>query len=156
MKHVVGSLVALASVAALTGGSLAAIGAAPQVTNLTGGASSVGQFQKIEWRFDLSKTYSNGLKALDNINMEIGSGMFGLLGPNGAGKSSLMRTIASLQEADSGSITFGDMDVLQQKEEVRKILPCETPSESLSGLPVKRPSPVVLRWRRQFRIEYSR
>jgi len=71
---------------------------------------------------NLSKTYSNGLKALNNINMEIGSGMFGLLGPNGAGKSSLMRTIATLQEADSGTIMLGDMDVLNQKEEVRKVL----------------------------------
>ncbi|OFY87238.1 MAG: multidrug ABC transporter ATP-binding protein [Bacteroidetes bacterium RIFCSPLOWO2_12_FULL_35_15] len=71
---------------------------------------------------NLSKTYSNGLKALSNINMEISSGMFGLLGPNGAGKSSLMRTIATLQEADSGSILFGDIDVLRQKDEVRKIL----------------------------------
>jgi ABC-2 type transport system ATP-binding protein len=71
---------------------------------------------------NLSKTYSNGLKALSNINMEIGSGMFGLLGPNGAGKSSLMRTIATLQEADSGSITLGEIDVLRQKAEVRKVL----------------------------------
>lgn len=71
---------------------------------------------------NLSKTYSNGLRALSNINMEIGSGMFGLLGPNGAGKSSLMRTIATLQEADSGTITLGDLDVLKQKEEVRKVL----------------------------------
>ena len=71
---------------------------------------------------NLSKTYSNGLKALNNINLEIGSGMFGLLGPNGAGKSSLMRTIATLQEADSGTIMLGDMDVLNQKEEVRKVL----------------------------------
>jgi len=71
---------------------------------------------------DLSKTYSNGLKALSNVNIEIGSGMFGLLGPNGAGKSSLMRTIATLQEADSGSIMLGDLDVLNQKDEVRKLL----------------------------------
>lgn len=71
---------------------------------------------------NLSKTYSNGLKALNNINLEIGSGMFGLLGPNGAGKSSLMRTIATLQEADSGSIMLGDIDVAKQKEEVRKLL----------------------------------
>ena len=71
---------------------------------------------------DLSKTYSNGLKALSNINLEIGSGMFGLLGPNGAGKSSLMRTIATLQEADSGTIMLGDIDVLKQKDEVRKVL----------------------------------
>ncbi len=71
---------------------------------------------------NLSKTYSNGLKALSDINLEIGSGMFGLLGPNGAGKSSLMRTIATLQEADSGSITLGEMDVLKQKDEVRRVL----------------------------------
>lgn len=70
----------------------------------------------------LSKTYSNGVKALDDVNLEIGTGMFGLLGPNGAGKSSLMRTIATLQEPDSGSIQFGEIDVLNQKEEVRKIL----------------------------------
>lgn len=71
---------------------------------------------------NLSKTYSNGLKALNNINLEIGSGMFGLLGPNGAGKSSLMRTIATLQEADSGTITLGEIDVIKQKDEVRKVL----------------------------------
>ena len=71
---------------------------------------------------NLSKTYSNGLKALSDINLEIGSGMFGLLGPNGAGKSSLMRTIATLQEADSGSIMLDDLDVLKQKDEVRKVL----------------------------------
>lgn len=71
---------------------------------------------------NLSKTYSNGLKALDNINLEIGSGMFGLLGPNGAGKSSLMRTIATLQEPDSGTVTLGDIDVIKQKGEVRKVL----------------------------------
>ena len=71
---------------------------------------------------NLSKTYSNGLKALDNINLEIGNGMFGLLGPNGAGKSSLMRTIATLQEPDSGTITLGDIDVIKQKGEVRKVL----------------------------------
>lgn len=71
---------------------------------------------------NLSKTYSNGLKALNNINLEINSGMFGLLGPNGAGKSSLMRTIATLQEADSGTITLGNIDVIKQKDEVRKVL----------------------------------
>lgn len=71
---------------------------------------------------DLSKTYSNGVHALKNVSLTIGQGMFGLLGPNGAGKSSLMRTIATLQEADSGSITLGDLDVLKEKQEVRKIL----------------------------------
>jgi len=71
---------------------------------------------------NLSKTYSNGLKALNNINLEIGSGMFGLLGPNGAGKSSLMRTISTLQEADNGTIMLGELNVLKQKDEVRKVL----------------------------------
>ncbi|WP_142785645.1 ABC transporter ATP-binding protein [Changchengzhania lutea] len=71
---------------------------------------------------DLTKTYKNGVKAIDNLNLEIGSGMFGLLGPNGAGKSSLMRTIATLQSADSGTITFGDINVMEDKMELRKIL----------------------------------
>jgi ABC-type multidrug transport system ATPase subunit len=70
----------------------------------------------------LSKTYSNGVQALKDISLTINQGMFGLLGPNGAGKSSLMRTIATLQEADSGSISLGNVNVLTQKEEVRKIL----------------------------------
>jgi len=71
---------------------------------------------------DLSKTYPNGVKALQNVTLSIPTGMFGLLGPNGSGKSTLMRTIATLQEADSGSITLGDIDVLRQKDEVRKLL----------------------------------
>ena len=71
---------------------------------------------------DLSKTYKNGVKAIDNLSLEIGTGMFGLLGPNGAGKSSLMRTIATLQSPDTGSITFGDIDVLHDKMALRKIL----------------------------------
>lgn len=71
---------------------------------------------------NLNKTYSNGVQALKDVNLTINQGMFGLLGPNGAGKSSLMRTIATLQEADSGNITLGDINVLTQKEEVRKIL----------------------------------
>ncbi|MAZ73930.1 MAG: multidrug ABC transporter ATP-binding protein [Flavobacteriaceae bacterium] len=70
----------------------------------------------------LSKTYSNGIKALQNISLEIPNGMFGLLGPNGAGKSTLMRTIATLQEADSGSVFLGDIDVLKQKNELRQVL----------------------------------
>ena len=70
----------------------------------------------------LSKTYPNGVQALKNINLTINSGMFGLLGPNGAGKSSLMRTIATLQEPDSGSISLGELDVLRHKDEVRKTL----------------------------------
>lgn len=71
---------------------------------------------------NISKTYGNGLKALDNVNLTIGKGMFGLLGPNGAGKSSLMRTIAGLQAPDSGEIFLGDLNALTQKEELRKIL----------------------------------
>lgn len=71
---------------------------------------------------DLNKTYKNGVKAIDNLNLEIGTGMFGLLGPNGAGKSSLMRTVATLQKPDSGSVHFGDIDVLQQRQEFRKML----------------------------------
>ena len=71
---------------------------------------------------NLTKTYKNGVKALDDISIEIGAGMFGLLGPNGAGKSTLMRTIATLQSPDSGSITFGDIDVLKDKMALRKLL----------------------------------
>jgi ABC-type multidrug transport system ATPase subunit len=71
---------------------------------------------------DLTKTYKNGVKAIDNLNLEIGTGMFGLLGPNGAGKSSLMRTIATLQSPDSGSIMFGDINVLKDKMALRKFL----------------------------------
>jgi ABC-type multidrug transport system ATPase subunit len=70
----------------------------------------------------LSKTYSNGVKALQDISLEIPTGMFGLLGPNGAGKSTLMRTIATLQEADAGTVRLGEIDVLSQKNEIRKTL----------------------------------
>lgn len=70
----------------------------------------------------LTKTYNNGVRALDNIDLEIGVGMFGLLGPNGAGKSSLMRTIATLQNPDAGKITFQGMDIFADQMEYRKIL----------------------------------
>jgi ABC-2 type transport system ATP-binding protein len=70
----------------------------------------------------LSKTYSNGVRALNNVSLTLGNGMFGLLGPNGAGKSSLMRTIATLQEADSGSVFLDQLDVLQNKKKVRQLL----------------------------------
>jgi ABC-type multidrug transport system ATPase subunit len=70
----------------------------------------------------LSKTYANGTRALDGVSLRIRPGLFGLLGPNGAGKSSLMRTIATLQLPDSGTVRFGDLDVLTQPEEVRKVL----------------------------------
>ena len=71
---------------------------------------------------DLSKTYPNGVKALKNLSLTIGNNMFGLLGPNGAGKSTLMRTVATLQDPDSGSIQLDGLDVLTQKNEVRKLL----------------------------------
>ncbi len=71
---------------------------------------------------NLNKTYPGGVKALDNVNLEIENGMFGLLGPNGAGKSTLMRTLASLQEADSGTAFLNDIDILHQGNELRKNL----------------------------------
>jgi ABC-type multidrug transport system ATPase subunit len=71
---------------------------------------------------NLTKTYKNGVKAIDDLSIEIGTGMFGLLGPNGAGKSSLMRTIATLQSPDSGAITFGHIDVLEDNMSLRKVL----------------------------------
>jgi ABC-2 type transport system ATP-binding protein len=71
---------------------------------------------------NLAKTYPGGVKALDNVSMTIPKGMFGLLGPNGAGKSTLMRTLATLQTADSGSVMLGEIDVLHQHGKVRQIL----------------------------------
>lgn len=71
---------------------------------------------------NVSKTYGNGVQALSNINLTIPKGMYGLLGPNGAGKSTLMRTLATLQEPDQGSIHLGEIDLLQQKDEVRRTL----------------------------------
>ncbi len=71
---------------------------------------------------DLSKTYANGVHALKGISLTIPRGMFGLLGPNGAGKSTLMRTIATLQEPDTGTITLGDIDVVREKDRVRETL----------------------------------
>lgn len=71
---------------------------------------------------NLSKTYPNGVQALKDVTLNIGTGMFGLLGPNGAGKSSLMRTIATLQEADSGTVDFDGINVLQEKERIRQLL----------------------------------
>jgi ABC-2 type transport system ATP-binding protein len=71
---------------------------------------------------DLSKTYANGVQALRNVSLQIPTGMFGLLGPNGAGKSSLMRTIATLQDPDSGSIHLDGLDVLANKPAARRLL----------------------------------
>ena len=70
----------------------------------------------------LEKTYGNGVKALDGVSLEMGKGMFGLLGPNGAGKSSLMRTLATLQEADAGTAFLNDIDILNNKEHLRQVL----------------------------------
>jgi ABC-type multidrug transport system ATPase subunit len=70
----------------------------------------------------LNKTYANGVQALKDIHLQIPTGLYGLLGPNGAGKSSLMRTIATLQEPDSGSIHFDGIDVMQDKEALRRQL----------------------------------
>ncbi|MBF0298758.1 MAG: ABC transporter ATP-binding protein [Oligoflexia bacterium] len=71
---------------------------------------------------NLNKTYPNGVQALNNVSLKIDKGMFGLLGPNGAGKSSLMRTIATLQDPDSGTINFNEIDVITQKEQIRSLL----------------------------------
>jgi ABC-2 type transport system ATP-binding protein len=71
---------------------------------------------------NLDKKYANGVHALNNVSLTITKGMFGLLGPNGAGKSSLMRTLATLQDVDSGSATLGNIDVLNDKASVRKVL----------------------------------
>jgi ABC-2 type transport system ATP-binding protein len=71
---------------------------------------------------NLSKTYPNGVRALKNVSLSIGNEMFGLVGPNGAGKSTLMRTVATLQDPDSGAILLDGLDVLRQKNEVRKVL----------------------------------
>ena len=71
---------------------------------------------------NLSKTYANGVQALKSVSLSIPHGMFGLLGPNGAGKSTLMRILATLQEPDSGSVRLGELDVLRDKDDVRRIL----------------------------------
>lgn len=70
----------------------------------------------------LSKTYENGVKALDNVSLTIPAGMYGLFRPNGAGKSTLMRILATLLDADAGSAFLGDIDMLRQKIEVRRVL----------------------------------
>jgi ABC-type multidrug transport system ATPase subunit len=78
---------------------------------------------RMELRIEgLSKTYDNGVKALDDVSLTVPQGMFGLLGPNGAGKSTLMRTLATLQEPDTGSATLGDIDILTEKDRLRETL----------------------------------
>src|SRR5271157_3923373 len=77
----------------------------------------------MELRIDkLSKRYPNGIQALEDVSLQIPQGMFGLLGPNGAGKSTLMRTLATLQEADSGSASLGGINILEDKDQLRKVL----------------------------------
>lgn len=71
---------------------------------------------------NLSKTYNNGVKALQDVSIQIPKGMFGLLGPNGAGKSTLMRTIATLQEVEEGSIHLGSLNIREQPNELKKVL----------------------------------
>ena len=71
---------------------------------------------------NLTKTYANGVQALNGVSLTIPQGMFGLLGPNGAGKSTLMRTVATLQDASGGSIRLGELDVLSQHQAVRRLL----------------------------------
>jgi ABC-type multidrug transport system ATPase subunit len=71
---------------------------------------------------NLSKTYPNGVTALNGVSLKISTGMYGLVGPNGAGKSTLMRTLATLQEADAGSVWLDDLDVLKEKDAVRRLL----------------------------------
>src|ERR1044072_5782224 len=71
---------------------------------------------------NLSHTYANGTKALDDVSLSIPRGMFGLLGPNGAGKSTLMRTVATLQQPTAGTIQFGDIDVLAEPHRLRRTL----------------------------------
>lgn len=87
--------------------------------------STMGHKKNTEMKLvikELSKKYSNGVKAIDHLSLEIGRGMFGLLGPNGAGKSSLMRTISTLQTPDSGSLSFFDIDILADPMGLRKVL----------------------------------
>ena len=71
---------------------------------------------------NLSKRYANGVQALDNVSLAVPPGMFGLLGPNGAGKSTLMRTLATLQGADEGQATLGDIDILREPAKIRAVL----------------------------------
>jgi ABC-2 type transport system ATP-binding protein len=71
---------------------------------------------------ELTKTYANGVRALQGIDLDVPPGMFGLLGPNGAGKSTLMRTVATLQDPDGGTVTLGEIDVLRDKDATRRVL----------------------------------
>jgi ABC-2 type transport system ATP-binding protein len=83
----------------------------------------VQSWKRMELRIqNLSKCYGNGVQALQDVSLNIGSGMFGLLGPNGAGKSTLMRIVATLQEADSGSVFLDEIDVLHDHDRVRQVL----------------------------------
>jgi ABC-2 type transport system ATP-binding protein len=105
----------------LSGGSAEFWGAGSTIRAPLGRISELEA--SLELRIEnLSKTYPNGVKALDNVTLDVPHGVYGLLGPNGAGKTTLMRTIATLQEPDSGGIRLGEIDVLRQKDEVRRRL----------------------------------
>jgi ABC-2 type transport system ATP-binding protein len=101
-------------------------GATPVIQNGTTGVGGAPRLrERVTQPLDiahLSKTYPNGVRALDDVSLTIPAGMFGLLGPNGAGKSTLMRTIATLQRPDAGSIRLGDIDVLAEPDAVRRRL----------------------------------
>jgi ABC-type glutathione transport system ATPase component len=81
-----------------------------------------GKVTTVTDEYLLSKTYANGTRALDAVTLQIPRGMFGLLGPNGAGKSTLMRSIATLQDVDSGSLRFGEIDIRKQPERLRELV----------------------------------
>ena len=101
----------------------------------------------------VSQTYANGVQALKDVTLTIPAGMYGLLGPNGAGKSTLMRMIATLQEPDTGTITLGGIDVVRQKDEVRKTLGY-LPQELLEAEPLSAVEELQGRiWRRVISTE---
>ena len=93
----------------------------------------------------LSKRYSNGVQALDNLTLTIGNNMFGLLGPNGAGKSTLMRTIATLQDPDAGTILLNGLDVVANKDAVRAS--SATCRRSSGSIRASRPRTCCTTWR---------
>jgi ABC-2 type transport system ATP-binding protein len=95
--------------------------AAGFISQIDKSANLIGLFLMLHIQ-NLTHRYSNGVVALDNVSLDIGTGMFGLLGPNGAGKSTLMRVIATLQTPTSGSVRFGDIDVIKQPELLRRTL----------------------------------
>jgi energy-coupling factor transporter ATP-binding protein EcfA2 len=92
---------------------------------------------------NLTHIYPNGVRALDGVDLEVEKGMFGLLGPNGAGKSTLMRSIATLQTPTSGSITFGDLDVIAEPEKLRQTLTVDARKAYADGKGKETPAPLT-------------